>query len=673
METSADDIPWTERNKKMRARLLGTNQTTQGKDDDDDEKEKKNKGKKRARAKARVDKIERDLGAPLVPADRASLERLEVSDTEEDEDNDDEAEKKTKRKSKKPRVVVKTRAQLAVAAAWKGAPHASQITTFARLEAMPSSSDAARDSKSSPLPPPPPPPAAAAAASTDEKKTPEGPQPLDASIVPDPPFTRSDFAEEYLTTNGRIVYEEANLRCELCPCIPVEFKRNQTIPEGCHQHTVCAPCLDAARDAVRKTDPTALLRRCPICPSSKAAPFWFVDLTLGDITRKLKVQCVFRDRKLSDDKPGCPWTNTLDDWVAHVNVCDYNAFRCNHCNLCFRGFDLDSHYAACPEKPVDCPDCDNTPLRKNLELHKTDDCHARILTCTECQQPCAARDMYDHEKQLCPELAGFCPWGCGQKVKRKDLPTHEQDSSVALVHFRALKVLKPLGCSQPPLPKANEVERETQSKATDDTKEQEQEEEKAVGAERESNTTNVVEAKLGVAEYDHTLPVVDRGRYQGEIAAYFRDLGPGFHLIDLNRDYCSRVRGSERETPMQHLLKIRRAYNLDVADLYKHWTEYTSSRGFVKTLWHHGPFDCRRLMDFHRWLGTQTLRSSRSEAAAAVAAGMSRHTGCSQCSSSPCLCHIWWGRTCNHGRGAPTGCPECRRQVLDAADAVDTV
>ena len=65
--------------------------------------------------------------------------------------------------------------------------------------------------------------------------------------------------------------------------------------------------------------------------------------------------------------------------------------------------------------------------RKLMESHINDECPMQKLQCEDCQNSVLRRDMNRHKTELCPQRLCECPfskYGCDEQIKFKDLDTH---------------------------------------------------------------------------------------------------------------------------------------------------------------------------------------------------------------------------------------------------------
>ena len=147
--------------------------------------------------------------------------------------------------------------------------------------------------------------------------------------------------------------------------------------------------------------------------------------------------------KCSNEERGCDWEGTLGSLEEHVTKCEFTLipcpneckddeervqqlmrkdfashletecpnrdYECEHCGEKGTYADIQVHHATCEEKIVSCPndDCTDTIERQNHQKH--------LDTCIFTEVSCKYRSL-----------------GCDVKMKRKDIPEHENEDKLHL-------------------------------------------------------------------------------------------------------------------------------------------------------------------------------------------------------------------------------------------------
>lgn len=82
---------------------------------------------------------------------------------------------------------------------------------------------------------------------------------------------------------------------------------------------------------------------------------------------KLRVKCP----DYAAPEVGCTWTGDYGDAEAHVaQRCPFATMRCPHCTKFVCRRDHGAHTAACPQKPVACPDCKQGPFNPGQPFNR---------------------------------------------------------------------------------------------------------------------------------------------------------------------------------------------------------------------------------------------------------------------------------------------------------------
>ena len=125
--------------------------------------------------------------------------------------------------------------------------------------------------------------------------------------------------------------------------------------------------------------------------------------------------------------------------VHMTEVCERRIIRCEQgC-----GKDLESRHLAahmnnfCRKRIVLCRlECGAKCRFDTRTQHEVDECPLRHVECPDCNEDMLAKDLNQHLYQKCPKRMVFCGRGCGHRCAHEDVAAHERDECV----------LRPLPC-----------------------------------------------------------------------------------------------------------------------------------------------------------------------------------------------------------------------------------
>ena len=157
----------------------------------------------------------------------------------------------------------------------------------------------------------------------------------------------------------------------------------------------------------------------------------------------------------------CAKKGTYVDIAGHLQICPQRPHTCQHCGT--RGtyaVITGPHDTVCPKKPASCDKCDWKGSRDELDSHLNNDCPQRPFECQYCEEkgvyatitgphdavckkkkvPCThsecgskiQRQGLKRHLENCAYEEIPCKYaklGCGTRVKRRDVPSHEADAS----------------------------------------------------------------------------------------------------------------------------------------------------------------------------------------------------------------------------------------------------
>ena len=147
--------------------------------------------------------------------------------------------------------------------------------------------------------------------------------------------------------------------------------------------------------------------------------------------------------KCDNVERGCKWEGTVGTLDEHMAVCMFTPVPCpNHCKekykitLCMRK-DLDHHVNnECPNRDYKCKYCGEKGTYANITQIHDRVCKKKNIPCTntECTKTIERGKMKRHLDD-CDYTTIPCKYkniGCDVKLKRKDMPAHEEDDKVHL-------------------------------------------------------------------------------------------------------------------------------------------------------------------------------------------------------------------------------------------------
>uniref|UniRef100_A0A0G4IC22 RING-type domain-containing protein n=1 Tax=Chromera velia CCMP2878 TaxID=1169474 RepID=A0A0G4IC22_9ALVE len=194
-----------------------------------------------------------------------------------------------------------------------------------------------------------------------------------------------DFLEDVVETNcqGRHVF------CR--PCIHRVLRRRQTCPtcRGVFSK------LEVANSMIRNLI-EQIKWKC--LNHEKGCSFTG---TKKDLEKHLEEECEEQESECPFE--GCTVMKRRTKMLDHKNTCRFRLVSCTHCTkqLPFNG--MTAHLEVCKRFPVDCPNaCGKKLPRGEIGKHQASECAEETVCC-------------------------FVP-GCGEKRKRKEMDTHEDES-----------------------------------------------------------------------------------------------------------------------------------------------------------------------------------------------------------------------------------------------------
>ena len=140
----------------------------------------------------------------------------------------------------------------------------------------------------------------------------------------------------------------------------------------------------------------------------------------------------------------CSWEGTYGQFKHHQRICQYKMNECEYCMefgffAKIRQSEMEEHYKSCRFYPIQCPDCNDTIQRRNLQAHLHAICIKGIITCDDCGEEIVREDEVDHDVE-CPNKIIPCKWfnyGCVNTFQRHRVDAHERGAAIA--HLNMVK------------------------------------------------------------------------------------------------------------------------------------------------------------------------------------------------------------------------------------------
>ena len=197
------------------------------------------------------------------------------------------------------------------------------------------------------------------------------------------------------------------LICNICTKVLSE----PHLTECCGQH-YCKSCLD-----------NWFLRNWT-CPTYCRAPNPKHILN-KDCVREIKELEVY----CKNHQGGCQWKGKMENLGTHLSGCGYTKVKCSQgCGHEMRRKEMDVHKQnECPCTEVKCTGCGQKVRRREMNNHLQNECPSRLYECEHCKQ---YKDTYHAitkpggHYETCPNYPVKCPLKCGKTVQRKDMQIH---------------------------------------------------------------------------------------------------------------------------------------------------------------------------------------------------------------------------------------------------------
>ena len=208
-----------------------------------------------------------------------------------------------------------------------------------------------------------------------------------------------------------------NLMCAICHCPFVN-----PVKLDC-EHVFCQRCVNQAMTHQRQD-----LRSCPSCRRKiDAASITPVPKILDRILDELTVKCPLRSEGCLEETPRC----RIQDHV--LRYCRYFEVDCpaEDCSLKLQRKDIEG--TRCLHYLVQCYDCKDSIMMRDMESHRTLECEVGRTTCPDCRDSVLVRDLEIHIEQ-CPDAIFPCTaanYGCDFVARRANHDQHLKHCALA--------------------------------------------------------------------------------------------------------------------------------------------------------------------------------------------------------------------------------------------------
>lgn len=217
-----------------------------------------------------------------------------------------------------------------------------------------------------------------------------------------------------------------NLMCAICYCPFVNAVR---LP--C-EHVFCLRCVnDAMKISGIGFRPSSV--NCPSCRRMiYASEITSMPKILDRMLDDLMVRCPLKEEGCNEQVQRCEVQQHVD------KKCAYSEVECptEDCMLSILRKDVEKQ--RCLHGVLQCEDCDQFFMERDLESHRTLHCEAGRTSCPDCKAQVLLRDIHQHV-QSCPDAIFPCTaaeYGCDFFARRAALDQHSRACALAkLVPF----------------------------------------------------------------------------------------------------------------------------------------------------------------------------------------------------------------------------------------------
>eukprot|EP01084_Bolivina_argentea_P261830 442627_1 len=135
----------------------------------------------------------------------------------------------------------------------------------------------------------------------------------------------------------------------------------------------------------------------------------------------------------------CEWIGSYSDLKNHIKICPLERMTCEYCYSLMLQRELEKHHTICLLFPMKCAQCRKAGIyRKDMTLHIAEACPMALISCNKCQQEITRKDDWIHKLTECQEAlinCRFYPFGCREKLKRKDEKKHIENAAFTHTHL----------------------------------------------------------------------------------------------------------------------------------------------------------------------------------------------------------------------------------------------
>ena len=151
--------------------------------------------------------------------------------------------------------------------------------------------------------------------------------------------------------------------------------------------------------------------------------------------------------KCDNVERGCEWEGIIGTLDEHVAVCKFTPVPCpNQCKendkiVLLMRKDIDHHMCnECPNRDYVCEYCGENGMYSDITQIHDKKCEKKVIPCTntECTKTIERGKMKSHLENDCKYTIISCKYnniGCNVELKRKDVRSHEEDSSIHFHHL----------------------------------------------------------------------------------------------------------------------------------------------------------------------------------------------------------------------------------------------